>query len=223
MSLATSCLIVNLQIGVEAGCSKEIIAAGASIRHHFYVNTLEWKGNGDRLLPCKNFAVFMSGHLPLVKEFKGLLTEATDKFYVRMDIDTVRDAMPVIDLSTGLLARVTSFMERTSATRLALATNDLWSRITVPLQCLAVRAECGKVREATVAKVAAAVDLVPRLNFANDDNLARVVKDVGRSSLMSCTAKGIRKDAVVRETVVAETRRILAEIEKICEERAPAA
>src|SRR5580692_3069699 len=93
MTLATSCLVANLQIGMAAGASKEVIAAGAKVRYHFYVNTLAWKGNGDRLLSCKNFTTFMGGHLALKKEVAGLLigvgVEAADKFYVRLDIDPV--------------------------------------------------------------------------------------------------------------------------------------
>jgi hypothetical protein len=221
MTLATSCLIANLQIGMAAGADKAIIAAGAKVRYHFYVNTLDWKGNGDRLLTCKNFTVLMGGHIALKKEVAGLVTgvgvEAADKFYVRLDIDPVVDDTRAIqfDLPVGVMVKVNSILEQAHDRRVARATEDLWSRLVDPLTHFADKMESGGAfRDSTVRNIAEAVELLPRLNFADDEGLAGVVEEV-RFKVAYFEAKSLRTDKAARVTAASEARRILNEIENI--------
>jgi hypothetical protein len=225
MSLATSCLVANLQIGVAAGTHKAIIAAGAKLRYHFYVNTLEWKTSGDRLLPCKNFVPFIGGHLALKKEFAGLLAgldmAAIEKFYVRLDIDPLTEPTHYVDLnfdlSVEMEARVQRIIEKAMKVRKARATEDLWSRLIDPLTHFAQKMESGETfRDATVRNLVEAIELLPRLNFVDDEGvLANMIEDT-EIHLRGVKPKLLRTNiGGYRETVAREARRILNEIERI--------
>jgi hypothetical protein len=47
-----------------------IVSAASSVRHHFYMKTLPWKDNGDRLLTRALYTDFMSEHNKLAEGFK---------------------------------------------------------------------------------------------------------------------------------------------------------
>lgn len=222
MSLATSCLVANLQIGMAAGAPKEIVAAGAKVRYHFYVNTLVWKGNGDRLLPLKNFTTFMAGHLALKKEFARLLMEpiapcrnALDKFYMHLDVDLMPESNVVLDVSPELSHTIVVRTQKAMKVREARAMDDLWSRLIDPLTHFATTMESGKAfRDATVKNMAEAVELVPRLNFADDIAFKNSVAAAGSALLFWNPAK-LRKDKEARNEAGVVARQILHEIERI--------
>jgi hypothetical protein len=221
MTLATSCLVANLQIGVAAGAPKEIVAAGAKVRYHFYVNTLAWKGNGDRLLPCKNVMAFMGGHLALKKEFAErimIVGDAMDKFYVRLDTDVAVEPSlehPALDLPVGLAVKVRSLMSKAHDQRVARATEDLWSRLVGPLTHFASTMASDKAfRDATIKNLVDAVELLPRLNFADHGGLIEVLERVDRM-VAFFPIKDLRKQDGVRAAAERDARKILAEIERI--------
>jgi hypothetical protein len=222
MSLASSCLVANLQIGVAAGADKAIVAAGAKVRNHFYVNTLDWKHNGDRLLPCKNFVEFMGGHLALRKEFAGLLisvgSDAADKFYVRLDIDPVPghpESVGYVELAAGVYAQLTARIAKAMKVREARATADLWSRLIDPLTHFAETMESDRAfRDATIRNLAEAVELLPRLNFADDADLDAAIAAV-KEMIAFFPVKSLRKQDGVRAAAGRDARKTLTEIEKI--------
>lgn len=220
MTLATTCLAANLQIGAAGGSSKEIIAAGAAVRNHFYVNTLLWKGNGDRLLPCKNFVAFMGGHLALKKEFAGLLTgvgaEAADKFYVRLDIDLIAEELPQLKgLPQAVHHQVIARLEKAMAVREARAAEDLWSRLVDPLTHFTNKMESGEsFRDATIRNLAEAVELLPRLNFSDDLDLQHKAEEM-RAMIVGLNPKSLRKNEAARAGVAKMARLMLTDIERI--------
>lgn len=226
MTLATSALVVNLQIGVAGGAPKAVIAAGVAVRNHFYVNTLAWKGNGDRLLPCKNFTTFMGGHLALKKEFATLIDDKAhwsritdnndldNKFYVRLDVDQV--PLPVdfcAELEERIFAAIVGKLYAAEHKRTVRATEDLWSRLIDPLTHFADIMENGKAfRDATVKNLVEAVELMPRLNFANDGGIIEVLE---RVRALGVDIKALRKDGVYRAAKAEVARDILTEIERV--------
>lgn len=59
---------VNKRIIAEEAI-KEVETARNAVRSHFYLKTLPWGDNGDRLLPRLSFMPFMDAHTPLEEAF----------------------------------------------------------------------------------------------------------------------------------------------------------
>lgn len=58
-----------------------IVTAAGAVRNHFYLNTLPWKDNGDRILTRKLYEPFIQEHERLVTEFRDTVRDFLDNAY----------------------------------------------------------------------------------------------------------------------------------------------
>ena len=86
---------------------KEIVSAQGALRTHFYVNTLPWKDNGDRLLTRKRFDTFIAEHSRLKHDFEDAVEHFLNTTYLQAreraafrlgDLFKADDYPPVRDL-----------------------------------------------------------------------------------------------------------------------------
>lgn len=86
-----------------------IVTAQNAIRTHFYSNTLPWRDNGDRLMPRKQFLVFIPEHEQLKQAFEAEVQKFLDEDYpsaiakaeFRMGAMFKRDDYPAIGALRG--------------------------------------------------------------------------------------------------------------------------
>lgn len=86
-----------------------IVTAQNAIRTHFYSNTLPWRDNGDRLMPRKQFLVFIPEHEQLKQAFEAEVAKFLDDDYpsaiakaeFRMGAMFKRDDYPAIGALRG--------------------------------------------------------------------------------------------------------------------------
>lgn len=86
-----------------------IVSAASSVRHHFYLNTLPWKDNGDRLLTRALYTDFMSAHNQLADAFKA----EVDKFVTL----TYPQAVAHAEFRMGDLFNPTDYMSQDAVAR----------------------------------------------------------------------------------------------------------
>ena len=66
---------------VPKAAMQPILTATSGMRNHFYLQTLPWKDNGDRLLPRKMYEAFIVKHGEHVQRFEGEVSRFLDVTY----------------------------------------------------------------------------------------------------------------------------------------------
>lgn len=203
---------------------KDIMITSSAARAHFYDATLPWKDNGDRLLPRAISLQFIQAHSEHARKFNeavadfldgtkyatameqaefrmGDLFNASDyptpkelrrKFYINLDIDGISPAKDIRlqDNEEILQGRVTKAME------------GLWTKLAVPLKHFGetMSNEDAIFRNATVNNLKAIVELIPDLNFTNDQRLEFLRTEI-TEQLLAYEPDELRKDKEARSVV----------------------
>lgn len=163
---------------------------------------------------AKDQASFRMGDLFNSNDYPSV-TELRHKFYVNVDIDAVTEAhdfrVQLSDQAENDAIRHN--IESAMQARISRAMGDVWARLSDVLGHFASKMGSDEVfREATVKNLEELVELLPALNVLDDPNLAKIGDEIA-ANLVGYSAKELRKNAAVRESVADEAKRIMSDME----------
>lgn len=202
-----------------------IITARGSVQTHFYLKTLPWKDNGDRLIMREAFMPFVTEHQDLAAAFdeavQKFLTHdyliAQDQAQFRMgalfnagDYPTANELRHKfgINLDIDAIAQAFDFRlsnnEEAMQQRITQAMGALWQKLAEPLERYATKlAEPDAIfRDSLVGNLREVVAMIPTLNFTGDEDLEAIrvkIEDV----LVGWDAKDLRENKDARSQVAA--------------------
>lgn len=203
-----------------------IITARGSVQTHFYLKTLPWKDNGDRLIMRAAFMPFCEDHQQLVTGFDAAVEQflthdylvAQDQAQFRMgtlfnasDYPTVNELRHKfgINLDIDAIAQAYDFRlsnnEEAMQQRVTQAMGALWRKLSEPLEKYATKlAEPDAIfRDSLVGNLREVVELIPSLNFTDDPALEAVRQEI-EDALVGWDPKDLRDNKDARSQVASK-------------------
>ena len=200
-----------------------IISARSSVQTHFYLKTLPWKDNGDRLISRAAFKPFVEDHQALVAKFDEVVSQFLTKDYLvaqdqaqfRMgslfnpaDYPTASELRHKfgINLDIDGVSNAYDFRlsndEEVMQRRVTQAMGALWQKLAEPLEKYAEKlAEPDAIfRDSLVGNLREMVELIPSLNFTDDADLEAMRVKIN-DTLIGWDAKDLRENKDARKQV----------------------
>ena len=200
-----------------------IISARSSVQTHFYLKTLPWKDNGDRLISRAAFMPFVEDHQALVAKFDEVVSQFLTKDYLvaqdqaqfRMgslfnpaDYPTASELRHKfgINLDIDGVSNAYDFRlsndEEVMQRRVTQAMGALWQKLAEPLEKYAEKlAEPDAIfRDSLVGNLREMVELIPSLNFTDDADLEAMRVKIN-DTLIGWDAKDLRENKDARKQV----------------------
>ena len=214
---------------------KDVESAAGAIRQHFYVKTLPWKDNGDRVLTRKIAMDFIAEHERLVGLFGSAKKDFLERKYMtameqsefRMgDLFCAEDYPTIADLSHRFYVNLdidsvatahdfrlnnnTEAMQK----RVTTAMNGLWKKLAEPLEKFAdtMSDEKAIFRDTTVSNLREIVTMLPELNFTNDPAIEHMRTEIEKH-IIRYEPEDLRKNKEARAAVADEAREIMDQMQ----------
>jgi len=240
----------NKQLLREAERLESLRALSGQIRQYFYKITLPWSDEGYRLLPAhfyfelttkmrefeqafarqvEEFLAVYPSYIEQVRpELNGLFREedypSTDKLRNKFGVK-----LEVLPIPSGNDFRVTLSEEEQAIDEnvrqsLQKGTEDLWTRLKGVVAHMVERLNEPESRfhASLVTNIGELVDLLPRLNVNQDEELNRFAGEI-RDRLCGFTARDLKKNDILRAATANDAVQILAEIDGVMRERGQSA
>lgn len=211
-----------------------IITARGSVQTHFYLKTLPWKDNGDRLIMRTGFMPFVEEHQALAAKFDAAVEQFLDHDYLvaqdqaqfRMGELFKADDYPTanelkhkfgVNLDIDAIAQAYDFRlsnnEEAMQHRVTQAIGALWRKLADPLERYAEKlAEPDAIfRDSLVGNLRQVVELIPSLNFTEDPDLEAMRVKI-ESELAGWDAKDLRENKEARSQVADTARSIMEDM-----------
>lgn len=162
-------------------------------------------------------------------ELNGLFREedypSTDKlrnkFGVRLEVLPIPSGNDFrVTLSEEEQARVAREIDESVRQSLEKGTEDLWARLKTVVAHMIERLSDPESRfhASLVTNICELVDLLPRLNVNQDEELNRFASEI-RNRLCGFTARDLRKNEILRAATVNDAAQILTEMDTVLRER----
>ncbi|HMH12128.1 MAG TPA: hypothetical protein VK578_03380 [Edaphobacter sp.] len=163
------------------------------IRQHFYKITLPWSDEGYRLLPA---------HFYFELKLQVLPIPSSDDFRVT--------------LSEEEQARVAREIDESVRQSLNRGTKDLWVRLTDVVTHMVDKLNQSESRfhASLVTNVVDLVDLLPRLNVNQDEELNRFVAVI-KDRLCNFSAHDLKKNEILRVAAATDAAQILSQMDAV--------
>jgi len=162
-------------------------------------------------------------------ELNGLFREedypSTDKlrnkFGVKLEVLPIPSGNDFrVTLSEEEQARVARNIDESVRQSLQKGTEDLWSRLKVVVSHMIERLNEPESRfhASLVTNIGELVDLLPRLNVNQDEELNRFAEEI-KNRLCGFTARDLKKNEILRAATANDAAQILGEIDAVLRER----
>src|ERR1700691_2369759 len=183
------------------------------IRQHFYKITLPWSDEGYRLLP----AHFYFELTTQMREFERAFSQSVEEFLEVYPayIDQVRPEL------NGLFreeeqARVAREIDESVRQSLNRGTRDLWARLADVVTHMVDKLNEPESRfhASLVTNVFDLVDLLPRLNVNQDEELNRFAAEF-KDRLCNFSAHDLKKNEILRVATASEAAQILSQMDAV--------
>lgn len=135
------------------------------------------------------------------------------KFYVHLDIDPVTESGDFrVEMDQAQLDAIRDSIDRATSDRISRAVVDVWARLSDTLSHFAEKMSTDSIfRDATVNNLHEIVKILPQLNILGDPNLDKVRRDI-ETSLLTYSARDLRKDPETKKTAADEAQRIMSDM-----------
>ncbi len=227
----------NKQLLREAEKLESLRSLAGQVRQYFYKITLPWSDEGYRLLP----AHFYFELTAKMREFEQAFTQQVEdflavypsyieqvrpelngnKFGVRLEVLPIPSGEDFrVTLSEEEQARVAHEIDENVRQSLQRGTEDLWVRLKEVVSHMVERLKEPESRfhASLVTNVCELVDLLPRLNVNQDEELNRFAEEI-RDRLCGFTARDLKKNEILRVATVNDAAQILTEMDAVLRER----
>ena len=144
-----------------------------------------------------------------------------NKFGVRLEVLPIPSGEDFrVTLSEEEQARVAHEIDENVRQSLQRGTEDLWVRLKEVVSHMVERLKEPESRfhASLVTNVCELVDLLPRLNVNQDEELNRFAEEI-RDRLCGFTARGLKKNEILRVATVNDAAQILTEMDAVLRER----
>jgi len=141
--------------------------------------------------------------------------EIRSKFRIYKDFEPIPDKTGFRGLPDGVLERLSFHLEERQKAQVKQANEAMWAEAKDRISHLIDRLseEDTKFKEATVRQVRELVGLLPGWNIGKDERANEVAQDI-HDMLAGIEASDLRKDAVIRSSVVEEAKNISSKLAK---------
>jgi hypothetical protein len=206
--------------------------AFACLPAHFYfeLTTKMREFEQDFAQRVEEFLAVYPGYIEQVRpELKGLFREedypSADKLHIKFGIRV--EVLPIpsgndfrVTLSEEEQARVAREIDASVRASPVRGTEDLWTRLKGVVAHMVERLNEPESRfhASLVTNICELVDLLPRLNVNQDEELNRFAEEI-RNRLCGFTARNLKKDEILRAATAQEAAQILTEMDAILRER----
>lgn len=205
---------------------KPITTAISRIRDFHYANTLN-SGGGLAVLPTPNYLDYTAGLGPLIDEFNAVAkdfqshyakmkSEAQNRLQNLYNADDYPDTCD-FSVETRFLPlpdneewrKKLDIVDNTVGDMLTQATEDIKTRLKLVIDAAYTRIEApGSVfRQALLDNCHNMIELIPKLNFTNDETITTAIDDL-KTTLAYYTAADVRADNYIRSSMAKQLKSI---------------
>ncbi len=196
----------NKQLLREAEKLEAIRSLSGQIRQYFYKISLPWSDEGYRLLPA---------------HFYFEPDKLRNKFGVKLEVLPIPSGNDFrVTLSEEEQARVAREIDENVRQSLQRGTEDLWDRLKGVVAHMVERLNEPESRfhASLVTNIGQLVDLLPRLNVNQDEELNRFAQEI-KDRCCGFTARDLKKNEILRVATANDAAQILTEMDAVLRER----